>query len=113
MVRRNQQSRVSRRVNPAVSRILAGRAETPSSPQATGFEIPNVTNEAKRLLKTKGKWFPTAMKAKRYLKTKELFCKAKRLLIDKAITAPETGISLYSLNRHIFLEEFGPAANGS
>jgi len=31
------------------------------------------TNEAKRLLKTKDDVFPTAIKAKRYLKIKELF----------------------------------------
>ena len=42
----------------------------------------NVTNEAKRLLKTKDLVFPAVAKAKRYLKTNELLWKSQEV-IDK------------------------------
>jgi hypothetical protein len=52
---------------------------------------PNVTNEAKRLLKTKENLFSMGLKAKGYLKTKQLLCKANRLLMQRRLDSSLKG----------------------
>ncbi len=58
----------------------------PENAGTDNFVEINVPNEAKRLLKAKGKHFPTTIKAKRYLKTKELFLSSQEVIDAKQFT---------------------------
>ncbi len=59
--------------NDSFGEFFNRRLDAALSPSSRRRFRANVTNEAKRLLKIKDNVFPRALKAKRYMKTKELF----------------------------------------